>query len=154
MGGDDLQIGVDPTDITVVEDALGLYGRGGGLALLFLLVREDAQGDEVVFYLLIGGEDGLAIGGGSAVLVGARFFGEAATPSPVIESFADGGSEGVDETGFLEERGEASALLAGSRADVEGGEVSGAGDANLLVGGGGAALGCGDVGAALEELRR
>ena len=39
------------------------------------------------------------------------------------------------------------------RAEVERGEVGGAGDADLLVGFGGAALGGGDVGAALEELR-
>ena len=67
LRGDDLQIGVDAADVAVVEDALGLLrGCGGGRCCCGLLL-EDAEGDEVVFDLLEGGEDGLPVVGGVAI---------------------------------------------------------------------------------------
>ena len=153
LGGDDLQVGIDATDVAVVEDAFGLDCGGCGLALLLLLMREDAKGDEVVFDLLVGGEDGLAIVGGGAVVVGEGLLGDSASTAAIEEGFADGRAKCVNEAGFLEERGEAGALLAGRCANVERGEVGGASDANLLVGGGGAAFGGGDVRTSFEELR-
>ena len=79
-------------------------GGGGGLALLLGFVGEDAEGDEVVLDLLVGGEDGLAVVGGGAVVAGEGLFGEAAAAAAVEEGFAERGAEGVDEAGRVEER--------------------------------------------------
>src|SRR5665213_1954774 len=108
--GDDLEIGVDSTYITVVEDGLGFLCGGRRLALLVLFVGEDAECDEVVLDLLIGGEDGLAIAGGGAVVVGDGLLGETSAATTIEEGFTECGAERIDEAGRIEERGDGLAL--------------------------------------------
>ena len=123
------------------------------LTLLLLFAGEDAEGDEVVFDLLIGGEDGLAIEGGGVVIAGASLLGETASATSIEEGFTEGRAERIDQAGLVEERGDGFALEARGSAEIERGEVGSARDADLLVGGGGAALCGSDVGTSLEELR-
>jgi len=118
LGGDDLKVVVDAADVAVVVDALGLFGGGGGLALLVGFGGEDAEGDEVVFDLLVGGEDGLAVGGGGAVEAGEGLLGDAAAAAGVEEGLAECRAEGVDEAGFVEERGDGGGLEADGGGEV------------------------------------
>ena len=64
-----LEVGVDAAFVAVGEELEGFLGGGGGLGLLLILVVEDAEGGEIVFDFLEGGESGLAIGGYGAVVI-------------------------------------------------------------------------------------
>ena len=72
----------------------------------------------------------------------------------VEERFAENGTQGVNDVGGGEEAGEGRGFNAGGEGEADNWEVGGAGDADALIGFGGAALGGGNVGAALEELGR
>ncbi len=66
LGGDDLQVGVHAAHVTVVEDPLRFLGARPWPAAVAGFLLQDAQGDEVVLHLLVGGEDGLAVVGDRA----------------------------------------------------------------------------------------
>ena len=150
LSGDDLQIRIDATDITIIEDELGFLRGSGGLALLLLFVGKDAECDEIVLDLLVGVKDRLPIVGCGAVVIGERLLGETAPPTAIEERFAEGRAQCIDEARLVEERGDGCALEARSCAEIQRRKVGGAGDANLFVGCCGAALGGGDVGTTLE----
>ncbi len=154
LGGHNLKVGVDAAYVAVVEDLLCRLRGLGGLVLDLGLLLEDAQGGEVVFYLLEGVEGGLAVVGDGLVVSGGGLLGDGLAAAEVEEVLAGGGTGGPDVVGGAEEVGEEGALEASESRDGDGGVVGGAGDADAVVGLGDAALGGGDVGAAFEELGR
>ncbi len=93
LRGDDLEVGVDAADVAVVEDLLGALGGYGGFVLLLGLLGEDAEGGEVVFDLLEGGEDGLAVVGGGLLEAGDGLGGLAAAEAVIEEVVVERGAE-------------------------------------------------------------
>ena len=65
-----LQIGVDPANISVVEDLLRGLRRQRGLVLVFRLLAQNAQSDKVVFDLLERRQRSLPIVGNRLVVAG------------------------------------------------------------------------------------
>src|SRR5262249_59323134 len=61
LGGDDLQVVVDPAPVAVREELERLLRRLHGAPLLLGLLLEDAESRQVVFDLLEGRERGLAV---------------------------------------------------------------------------------------------
>src|SRR3989442_11776868 len=71
LGGDDLQVVVDPAPVAVREELERLLGRLDCAPLLLGLLLEDTESGQVVLDLLEGRQRGLAVDGHRRVVAGA-----------------------------------------------------------------------------------
>ncbi len=78
-----LQIGIEPTDISVVEYLLCRLCRQSCLMLMRRLLIENAQSDQIVFHLLKRSQGSLSIVGDSLVVAGIGLFGDSGSSSRI-----------------------------------------------------------------------
>ena len=152
LGADDVEVGVEAGLVARGGDVDVALGGVDGLLLADDLLGGDAEGGDVVFDLLEGGEDGLTVGGDVGGVLGGVLGGGGAAEAGVEEGLGGGGTEGPEEGWRGEEVGDVRGLEAAAAGEIEGGVVGGLFDADEGVGLGHGAFGGGDIGAALKQL--
>lgn len=153
LGGEDFKVAGGSALIALVGDVKGVLGGGDGVALSGRLLLKDAKIGELVFDLVECGEDGGFVGGCLGLVAVASLISEGVAAASVKEELGGLRAEGPEGAGALNPCAELEALKAASCAEGDGGVIGADGDADLGVGGDDAALGGGNVWAALDELR-
>src|SRR5271157_3171020 len=153
LGGNNVEVGVDAEAVAVrgqLEAALrGLDGR-----VLFLnFLRKNAQGREIILDLFKRGQDRAAIVRDSLIILRAILFHGRATQTAIVNRFGNGRADGPEAARPGKPVGAGGGLKPGRSAKSQRWIKRGSGHADLRIGLGHQALGCGDVRAALQKLR-
>src|SRR5580698_3769806 len=130
--------------VAPVGEFEGALRRVDGALLDDGLLLEDAEGGELVFNVVEGLEDSVAVAIGLRLVIVAGLVGERVALAGVKEQLRGLAAEGPDGAGALNQGAEARALKAAGGAESDGGVVGADGDADLRVGCGGLALDGGD----------
>ena len=139
--GNHLEIGVDSTFVTRIEEIERLLRRGSRIVLLARFNLEVMQRVQVVLNLLECSKRGLAIIGDGAIVLRDGNVGNRLTAAVIEESLRHGGPNGEEAAGPGEPVERGGARKAGYCRKRQRGIVSRLSNADLLIGRGHAALG-------------
>src|SRR5258707_4311874 len=148
----DLQIRVEAADVPVVEYLLCRLRRQRGLMLVFGLLLENTQRDQVVFLLLKRRERCLTVIRDGLIVASVGLLGYGGSAACIENRLRQRGAERPDETRGIEQVRKGGRFKANRSIERDSWIEGGARDADTIVRLGDATLCCGDVGASLQEF--
>ena len=152
LSADDIEITIDSQFVTVSGQGEESFRGFDGCILALQLFREDAQRGQVIFDLLEGGQNSLAIARDCVLVAGARLFDDGLALAGIENRLRQSRANRPNAAGPFEQAADRGALDPGGGAESDGRIIGGFGDADLRVGLGHTAFGSGDVRAAFEQF--
>ena len=152
LRGHDLQVRVEAADVSVVEDLLCRLCRQRGLMLVFGLLLENTQRNQVVFHLLKRGQRRLPVVGDGLIVAGVGLLGDRRSAACVEDRLRQRRADRPQQTGRVEQVCEGRCFDPDRSVQRDCRIERGACDADAVVRLGDAPLGGGDVGTALQKF--